>query len=77
MHIEVWQNPIKGGDQKWRWRFRARNGRITAAAESFPTKSNAMRAAKAVVRGVVNLWPGTPVYFTAKERDGKTEIRWS
>lgn len=33
--------------EKWRWRLRARNGRIRAVSgESFASKSNAVRAAR-------------------------------
>ena len=43
MHIEVMK--LLGG---WYWHFKNK-GRITADAESFPTKAHAMRAAKAKV----------------------------
>lgn len=85
MHIEVWQGTNRVSEttgrvvaQRWHWHFKNR-GRIVADAEAFPSKGNAIRAAKAVVRGVVNLWPGTPVYFTQKPSpDGKrTILRWS
>jgi len=74
MRIEVFE-----GKSGWFWHFRASNGRITAVAESFTSKSHAMRAAKSVVRGVVNLWPGKPVWFNATPSpDGKrTILRWS
>ncbi len=52
MQIEVWQSPPRIGDQKWHWHFRSK-GRIVSDAESFPTKGNAVRAAKSVVRGVL------------------------
>lgn len=48
MHIEVFQNEQK---TQWHWHFRNK-GRITADAESFPSKANALRAAKAVVKAI-------------------------
>lgn len=73
MKIEVWE----GKRGYWYWHFKASNGRVTADSEGFISKGHAMRAAKAVVRGVVNLFPGKPVYFTAKPKEGKIIIRWS
>lgn len=52
MHIEVWQSPPRIGDQRWHWHFKSK-GRTVGDAESFPTKANAIRAAKAVVCAVV------------------------
>jgi uncharacterized protein YegP (UPF0339 family) len=74
MCAEVWE-----GKRGFYWHFKGHNGKVTADSEAFPTKGNALRAAKSVVRGVVNLWPGKPVYFTVTpSRDGKkTVLRWS
>lgn len=47
MRIEITQDAAG----EFRWRFRNK-GRITASAESFPTKDHAARAAKAVVVAV-------------------------
>lgn len=47
MHIEVYR-----GIGDWRWRFRNK-GRVTACGEGHPTKAHAVRAAKAVVTGVL------------------------
>ncbi len=82
MHIEVFETD-KGSGQ-WYWHFRNK-GRVTADSEAFPSKNNAIRAAKAVVTAVIggrisaatgNL--GGPV-FSKQEYDAKTKcfiIRW-
>lgn len=36
--------PAKNG--QWRWAFVATNGQMSASTETFPTRSNAKRAAK-------------------------------
>lgn len=46
MHIEIFEGV--GG---WYWHFCSK-GRVTADSEAFPSKANALRAAKAVVKGV-------------------------
>lgn len=40
------------GKDGWRWRFEEK-GRITADSEAFHSESNAVRAAKAVVKSVL------------------------
>lgn len=50
MHIEVFKSEKSG---QWHWHFKNK-GRITADSEAFPTKSNASRAARAVVTAVTN-----------------------
>ncbi len=40
------------GKDGWRWRFESK-GRITADSEAFDSESNAVRAAKAVVKSVL------------------------
>lgn len=81
MHIEVWQGPATG--QRWHWHFKQPNGRIVADAEAFPTQAHAVRAAKAVVRGIIKPWrvffPNEWPNFTAKRSpDGKRLIiRWA
>lgn len=47
--IEVWQNTNK----EWFWHLKARNGQVVADAEVFPSRANAIRAAKGHVRNVV------------------------
>lgn len=72
MHIEIFK-----GKREWHWHF-VNRGRITADAEGFPSKGNAVRAAKAVVRGVVK--PMTRIYaptFTASVQGTVTILRWS
>lgn len=49
MHIEIFKGR---GKQKWRWHKKNR-GRITCSAEGFPSRSHAVRAAKADVRQTV------------------------
>ena len=73
MHIEVMK--MLG---KWYWHFKSK-GRITADAESFPTKAHAMRAAKAVVKAVVKLTPSytDPTFKTTKVDDNLFHITWS
>lgn len=55
MHIEVWKG---SGKQPWRW-DKVNRGKIVSDAEGFPSKGNAMRAAKAEVRGTI----GRPTTF--------------
>jgi uncharacterized protein YegP (UPF0339 family) len=74
MRVEIIQSKHSG---QWYWRFKASNGRIIADAESFPTKANAVRAAKGVVRSVLKRVTIRPTVFTAQERkDGTTYILW-
>ncbi len=76
MHIEIWESG-HGKAQHWRWHFKARNGRIVADAEAFPTKAHAMRAAKAAVRAILKPC-GEPEYFReSKSRSGRIVLRWS
>ena len=49
--IEVWK-----GRAHWHWHFKSGNGRIVADAENFPSKGNAIRAAKRVVTAVLEEW---------------------
>lgn len=71
MRIDV----FKGRDG-WHWHFVSR-GRITADSEAFPTKSNAVRAAKAVVRAVVKCVNARPVAFTSGAIGTTTIFTWS
>lgn len=49
MHkVEIYRS--RSGKQPWRWRVRARNGRIICQGEGHPTKAKALRAAVGVVR---------------------------
>jgi len=74
MHIEV-MKLLKG----WYWHFRAKNGNIVSDAEAFPTKANAMRAAKAVVKAVVKPYGDTSmlVFKTTKVDDNLFHVTWS
>ena len=81
MHIEVWLGHVEnehGGQEPpaWFWHFKNK-GRITADAEEFPTKSNAIRAAKAVVKAVFKEAEGMTVQFVETEAKGVTRIKWS
>ena len=45
--------------KKWRWRVRARNGKLVATAgESFASKGNAKRAWKAFRKGMARMEGG-------------------
>lgn len=71
MHIEIFK-----GKREWHWHF-VNRGRITADAEGFPSKGNAVRAAKAVVRGVIRaMTPGCIPTFTASAQGSVTIITW-
>ena len=74
-HIEIWQSPPRIGDQRWHWHLKSK-GRVVTDAESFPSKGNAIRAAKAVVRGIINAFPGKEIYFTEEKKGDMTIIRW-
>lgn len=77
MHIEVWKNERDKTGQPWHWHKR-NQGRITCDAEAFPTKGNAMRAAKADVRQTIKPFGSRPVMFHAETRpDGGTILTWS
>ena len=74
MHIEV----FKGSNPKvWYWHFKNK-GRVTANNEAFPSKSNAIRAAKGVVKAVMKegCYVCTPL-FVSTEKPDCLEIRWS
>ena len=73
MHIEV----FKGSNPKvWYWHFKNK-GRVTANNEAFPSKSNAIRAAKGVVKAVMKkgCYVCTPL-FVSTEKPDCLEIRW-
>lgn len=75
MQIETYE----GEHGNWYWEFVTR-GRVSApAATPFLSEANALRSAKSVVRGVLDLFPGQPVHFVAsRSKDGKrTVLRWS
>jgi len=86
MHIEIWQSSKESNvDGKnigsWYWHKRSNNGRIVTDAEAFPTMANAVRAAKAEVRGTIK--PCAEVLyvdFTSPKFIPKKQcwvIRWS
>ncbi len=83
MHIEIWeQEYLHRGGWHWYWHFEARNGRIVADAEAFPTKAHAKRAAKAAVRAIVrrcreNADSAPPMFFESKSKAGRIVLRWS
>lgn len=62
----------------WYWHFRAKNGRITADAEAYASKANAIRAAKAVVKAVVKELNATPQFdrTTYEPNTDCFEITW-
>ena len=79
MKIEVW----KGRDGSWFWHKAARNGQKTSDAEAFPTKGNAVRAAKMEIRATIKAYrhydPAVPVQFTPltpNEKTGGFEFMW-
>lgn len=73
MHIEVFMGAgSTPNNEQWFWRFRSK-GRVTADAEMFPSKANAVRAAKAVVKGVCKrMLTRAPVFW--KDQDGGTTL---
>ena len=82
MHIEIFQTPRVTKHEKaqtWHWHFKNK-GRITADAEAFPSRSNAVRAAQAVVRAVVKeVSSGMGVVFKQEKKTKgtiDTIIRW-
>lgn len=80
MHIEVFEgySLTNSTDPAWYWHFKAKNGKVTADSEAFPTKAHAIRAAKAVVRAVMNCPSGgLTVQFTQHESEGCLVIKWS
>lgn len=76
MKIEVWQNTNVTGkkSQTWHWHFKARNGRIIADAEAFPSKANAIRAAKGVVRSLIG--PDFLMWREVERKDGVVVLTW-
>lgn len=80
MRIEVWEGAPSDGRRGWYWHFKARNGKITADSECFPSKSNAMRAAKSVVREVIigREYRPDPDFVAAVDPNypGITRITW-
>lgn len=78
MHIEVFPNER----HQWFWHFKNK-GRITANAEAFPSRANAMRGAKSLVRAVLRRidLQAAGAYiapdFTTRVSHGVTIIEWS
>jgi hypothetical protein len=80
MHIEVFPgmnayvtpNNVLVSDT-WFWHFRNK-GRITADSESFPTKAHAVRAAKSVVKAVLQIERLKVVPLFRQHMDGYTTI---
>jgi hypothetical protein len=74
MHIEVFQSEVTTA---WFWHFKNK-GRITANAESFPSKAHAMRAAKATVKAVLKEYFNYPptLLFKQHESEGFWVIQW-
>lgn len=73
MHIEIWKG---AGKQPWRWHKKTR-GRIVSSAEGFPSKSHAMRGAKAEVKGTVKPCGCELAAFFVTEKDGRTTLKWA
>lgn len=81
MRIEVWQGK-PGKRPAWHWHLRAKNGKIVTDADAFPTKANALRAAKSVVRAIiVRLYPkfstAKTVHFESSQSGDKLIVKWS
>lgn len=73
MKIEVLKTT---GRQPWHWHFKNK-GRITAAAEAFPSKAHAVRAAKAVVKATLLVaGVGTPKFVTKTLDPTHLELSW-
>lgn len=76
MHIEVLK-----GRAHYRWR-KVNAGKITTCAETFASKSNAIRAAKADVVQTIKPYRSAsalglrPVRFVVTENAGVTRITW-
>lgn len=50
MKLEIYQDTAKG----WRWRFRARNGRLVASSgQSFKGRASSLRAASTLAKKMV------------------------
>jgi uncharacterized protein YegP (UPF0339 family) len=51
---------FKGKNKEWRWHLRAGNGKLVATSgESFHSKGNALRAAKAFLRNLFKAMQST------------------
>lgn len=72
MRIEV--KPTRSG--KFVWNFVANNGKTTGNNETFPTRGNATRAAKAVVTSIVRPL-GVPIVFRSKREGDVTFIAYA
>lgn len=80
MHIEVFQGSSSTDYNRpsWYWHFKNGN-KIVADAEEFPSKANAMRAAKAVVRATIKEYFGyMPMieFRSAKTPAGCYKVTW-
>lgn len=73
MQIEVYKE-----NDKWRWGF-VQRGRVSLMEKVYTSEVNASHAAKNIVRGVLDLFPGQPVHFEATRNADKTRtvLRWS
>jgi hypothetical protein len=71
VRIEIWQ-----ANEKWFWHVRASNGRVTSDAESFPSRSNAIRAAKRVVATITEPMGVIPLFAQRMEKDGTLVLTW-
>lgn len=85
MHIEVFPDKDSYIDPNgklvatsWYWHFKAKNGKVTADSEAFPTKAHAIRAAKNTVKAVFAPVSGSmKVTFDQHESEGCLVIKWS
>lgn len=80
MYIEIFKGKPSSAKspQAWRWHFKNK-GRITADAEAFPTKTHAIRAAKACVRATIKEFDdgANHVFFRSMEIGDVTRIAWA
>lgn len=75
MHIEIFRGEAQETAQNWYWHFKNK-GRITADGEAHPTKANAMRAAKGVVRAVLKEVGTKPVFEAVTPKDNYFTLHW-
>jgi uncharacterized protein YegP (UPF0339 family) len=75
MHIEIY---LSAADDQWYWRTK-NGGRVTTDAEGYVSKGNAVRAAKAHIKGVFKPVSGSmQVQFTLQKRaENEFVLNWS
>lgn len=77
MKIEIWED-VGARAQPWRYHF-VNKGRITAAPEQFPTKQNAVRAAKGFITATLKHVGVKPTFELKpdKKDPDKLVLTWS